>query len=478
MGGDEFVAVLTDVDDKAGCERVLQRLLNAASAPMNLQDDGLAQAQLTASLGVALFPKDGVEPDILLRRADQAMYQAKQTGKNRAHFFDSGEDEAARQRNEHIDRVAQALIDREFVLYYQPKVNMRSGEVVGAEALIRWQHPEQGLLGPGQFLPGIEGHAVSVSVGQWVMETAMSQMAAWKAQGLHLPVSVNISAHHLQQDDFALQLEALLARYPHVPPHCLKLEVLETSALDDMTWVAEVMQACSKLGVAFSLDDFGTGYSSLTYLKRLPAHELKIDQSFVRDMLQNPEDLAIVEGVIGLSNAFGRSVIAEGVETEDHGVLLLRLGCELAQGYGVARPMAAEHIGAWIQSWQPPPAWRALAAHTPHRADQPLIFAEVEHRHWVRQIELSMVNGLPAPPMNVHECRFGKALDRLLKDPRFNRRAEAGHLVELHEATHLAAARLMAHVQRGEHAQTAEALAQLHAATDALVLQLRTMCEV
>ncbi len=252
--------------------------------------------------------------------------------------------------------------NKEFVLYYQPKVNMRTGAVIGAEALIRWQHPERGLLAPGLFLPAIEDQPISVNLGEWVIATALQQLSVWQAAGLHIPVSVNIGARQLQDAGFVETLTTLLAAQPDVAPHCLELEVLETSAMEDIAHVSQVMRACQALGVQFALDDFGTGYSSLTYLKRLPAECIKIDQSFVRDMLTDTDDMAIVQGVIGLAKAFQRQVIAEGVETVAHGALLLPLGCELAQGYGIARPMPASDLPAWVAQWRPDAAWSTTAS--------------------------------------------------------------------------------------------------------------------
>jgi EAL domain-containing protein (putative c-di-GMP-specific phosphodiesterase class I) len=225
---------------------------------------------------------------------------------------------------------------------------MKTGAVVGAEALIRWQHPERGLLAPAAFLPAIENNAMSVDVGEWVIANALAQMAQWQQQGLALTVSVNIAAYQLQQDNFSQQLQALLERNPSVSPGLLELEILETSAMDDMGQVVQAVRACQALGVRFALDDFGTGYSSLTHLRHLPAEVIKIDQSFVRDMLQDPDDMAIVQSVIGLAAAFGREVIAEGVETRAHGMQLLAMGCHLAQGYGIARPMPAAALPAWV----------------------------------------------------------------------------------------------------------------------------------
>jgi EAL domain-containing protein (putative c-di-GMP-specific phosphodiesterase class I) len=210
------------------------------------------------------------------------------------------------------------------------------------------------------FLPVIEDDPLAIAMGEWVIDTALTQMAQWQAAGFHLPVSVNIGARQLQQGNFVQQLQAILARHPQVNPASLALELLETSALADMTLVSKVIKDCAQMGVAFALDDFGTGYSSLTYLKRLRVALLKIDQSFVHNMLDDPDDLAILQGIIGLAAAFKREVIAEGVETVAHGTALLQLGCELAQGYGIVRPMPPEQLPAWVAAWKPDTAWRAL----------------------------------------------------------------------------------------------------------------------
>jgi EAL domain-containing protein (putative c-di-GMP-specific phosphodiesterase class I) len=316
---------------------------------------------VSASIGFTLYPQDCVDADQLMRHADHAMYVAKQSGKNRYHLFDTVQDDAVKVQRESLEAIRSALDNHQFVLYYQPKVNMKTGTVTGVEALIRWQHPERGLLSPIEFLPTIENNPMSIEVGEWVIDTALTQISQWQKMGLNLPIStsVNIAAVQLQQPDFTEKLAFLLASHPDVKPHYLELEVLETSALDDVQYVSEIMHGCIALGVQFSLDDFGTGYSSLTYLRRLPAKLIKIDQSFVRDMLDDADDLAIVEGVVALAKSFKRDVIAEGVETIEHGAALLQLGCELAQGYGIARPMPASDVPAWVRDWKPDISWKS-----------------------------------------------------------------------------------------------------------------------
>ncbi|MBX9818999.1 MAG: EAL domain-containing protein [Burkholderiaceae bacterium] len=358
IGGDEFVVVLIDLNDTESCVPMLTRLLEAAAAPMQL--DGIA-VQSAASLGVSFYPQaEDIDADQLMRQADQAMYQAKVAGKNRYRIFDAAQDNNARVHHESLARIRLALAQREFVLYYQPQVNMRSGKVIGVEALIRWQHPEKGLLAPGVFLPVIEDDPLAVEVGEWVIETALAQIELWHSAAFELAVSVNIGARQLQQSNFVERLQSILARHPQVNPSKLELEVLETSALEDIAQVSQVIAECRRMGIKFALDDFGTGYSSLNYLKRLRVSLLKIDQSFVRDMLDDPDDLAILEAIIGLASAFRREVIAEGVETVAHGTALLNLGCHMAQGYGIARPMPAEQLPDWAATWKPDAAWCEL----------------------------------------------------------------------------------------------------------------------
>ena len=365
IGGDEFALILMGVRSEDELDRILVDL-NARLAEPFVSDT--AAVSLSASIGVTIYPQDDADPDTLLRHADQAMVMAKQGGKGRSQRFDPESDKRTRAQHETVELVRAALARNEFVLYYQPKVDLRRSQVVGAEALIRWRHPERGLLPPGAFLPAIEGDELMVDIGDWVIGAALGQMARWRQDGLDLAVSVNIAAQHLMRPDFVRRLRAWLEVHMGTPGGRLELEVLETSALDDIGKVEQIIVDCRQLGIGFSLDDFGTGYSSLTYLRRLSADTLKIDQSFIRDMLDDPEDQAIVAGVIGLAAAFKRKVIAEGVETMAHGEALLGLGCTLLQGYGIARPMPAEDLPRWVNGW-PDAAWAAVVG-TPVEAGQ------------------------------------------------------------------------------------------------------------
>lgn len=347
LGGDEFVVLLLDIEREDECITTLERLLSVISQPMEINGTPVA---LGASIGVSIYPQDDENPDILLRHADQAMYVAKQSGKNRYHIFDSALDLRARNHNEFVQGIRTALEKSQFELFYQPQLALESGKVTGAEALLRWRHAERGLLLPADFLPVIENTELGIEIGNWVISEALAQLDRWRQGGLDIEIGINVSAYHLESPDFVQSLQRHLFRYPDIPPRCLQIEVLETAALNDMAVVRKHIEACRSLGVRFALDDFGTGYSSLSYLSNLPVDTLKIDQSFVRDMLHDSGDRAIVQGVIALARAFGGEAVAEGIESGEQYRLLLEMGCEKGQGYGIARPMPASELSSWRRS--------------------------------------------------------------------------------------------------------------------------------
>lgn len=354
MGGDEFVLLFPEISGEEECRHMLSRIMEAISQPFNVNGH---EIQISASIGIAIYPEDVNDGESLIRHADQAMYIAKQLGRNRMHFFDAANDQLAQIRSEGLSRVEMALECGELILYYQPKVNMRSGQVIGMEALIRWLHPQRGLLPPGEFMPLIENSDFEIRLSEWVISKAMTQLTAWRKEGIALTVSVNLPARHLQSHGFTEFIASAVAKHSDMEANSFELEILETAALGDMGAAIHKMQSCIEQGIHFSIDDFGTGYASLAYLRRLPAHMIKIDQIFVRDMLDDEDDLSIVEGVIGLAKAFKKDVIAEGVETVAHGVKLLNLGCELAQGYGIARPMEAKFVTDWVRNYHLPTDW-------------------------------------------------------------------------------------------------------------------------
>jgi len=407
QGGDEFVAALIDLAKPDDCSPSLARLLAACAQPSEWQGETLA---ITASVGVAFYPqREKVDAEQLLRQADQAMYVAKQAGKNRFHLFDPGHDFAVRSHHGMVEDFRRGLSAGEMRLYYQPKVEIASGRVVGVEALLRWQHPQQGLLLPASFLGAIESDPLAIDLDEWVIETATEQIERWNAHGLDLSVSVNVNvgATYLLQRDFLARLQRLLLRHDHVWRKRLTLEILETSALADISHVAQTVREARALGIDFALDDFGVGYSSLAYLKQLPVAELKIDRSFLCDMSENPDDMRIIEAVVGLAVAFGRRVVAEGVETAEQMRLAALLGCAYAQGFYLAPPMPAEAFEAWLAAWRPDPLWAGRGPLP--RGDLPLLFARAEHRRWMGQMIAALADpSLPRPPDHPGDCAFGR----------------------------------------------------------------------
>lgn len=472
LGGDEFALVLTALPDVAACHRSLQRLLDIVAQPYDLSG---IQVQITASIGVALYPQDEDDPDTLLRHADQAMYQAKEQGRNGYRIFDAEHDRRRRSRKESQDRLQQALAHNELQLYYQPKVNMRSGQVVGAEALLRWHHPQLGVLAPGAFLADIEDSELDIPLGEWVLRTALAQMQAWRSRGLLQGVSVNISAFHLQQPDFASRMAQILLDYPDVPRDMLEIEVLESTALSDLERVIALMRECQALGVRFALDDFGTGYSSLLYLKRLPADKLKIDQSFIRNMHEDTDDLAIVQGIIGLSGAFNRHLVAEGVETEEHGKLLLYLGCEVAQGYGIARPMPADSFFDWVRKWQGNPVWEYAGRQRWSQQDIALFRLELAYRATLgRLLELAAGDGGPgdwdAASYADFACWYLEEGQRGYgQNPHYRELGEQLQAIGSHSFT------LWQALQQGDAAEVASSVPELMRLRDALTATVRCL---
>jgi len=349
IGGDEFVVIINNLSKPSASDAIVSRLLKSVSGTLLVKKKSL---KITTSAGLTCYPLDNVSRDELIKHADHAMYIAKQKGINNRHVFDIEKDVAEKHHNEELRRIAQALKDDEFLLYYQPKVDLRTNEVVGFEGLIRWDHPDNGLLAPAMFLPVVENDILGIEMGRWVINKALLQLQYALSIGYDIPISVNISPLHLQHDEFVSDLKEILSRYPNFKAGSLEFEILETSALKDIDIVSTVIRECNKLGVLSSIDDFGTGYSSLTYLRRLPADFLKIDQSFVKGVLTSSDDKAIVQGIIELAKIFNLKVVAEGVETPEHGEILLSMGSYIAQGYGIAKPMPAKDILTWLVNWK------------------------------------------------------------------------------------------------------------------------------
>ncbi len=434
VGGDEFVLLLQNLEWVEECDSILARILKSVVEPCTYEGKVVT---VSASMGITLYPQDNSEADVLLRNADQAMYIAKQSGRNQYRLFDAEHDRLVRDYRKLLEDLAVALEKDQFILYYQPKVDMAFSRMVGAEALVRWRHPERGLLLPAEFLYVIEGSELEIPFGEWVLQSALQQAVVWQAQAVQVPVSVNLSVGYLLQTDFPEHLAAMLARYPTLSSQDLEIEILESSALQDIERITNIVKSCQKLGVRVALDDFGKGFSSLAYFKHLPVDILKIDQTFIQDMQNDPEDIAIVEGVIRIAEAFNRDVVAEGVETLEQGALLIYLGCRRAQGFAIARPMPPESLPQWAAEWTSDPGWLNVMGTSLAREDITLAIAESVHREWVNQLTYylkSEVGELPPPP-NGNTCRFGSWIEGHGRT-RYQHLTAFNHLASLHQQLH------------------------------------------
>lgn len=354
IGGDEFVVVAPNINNRSNLEQYYYQILDVASQPVT-NDVGVLE--LAANLGITFYPQPGTtKPETLLRQADLAMYASRAQGKNRYSTFSLENNEFLVEVDNEARALEQAISDRQLTLYYQPKVNMRLGRMIGAEVLLRWQHPTKGLLTPSAFLDSASDSPIAIKLDHWVLENAIKQLQRWQYDHPDMQLSINIHIKTLEQPEFAFFLNDLIKTHK-ITPESITLELKESSAVEDIKLVTRALHNCIDIGIRFSLDQFGTGYSTLKFLQSLPATELKLDRSLVKDMLDDDDDMAVIEGVKGLAKAFNKSLVAEGVETEAHGFALLSMGCDLAQGFAIAKPMPADKLIAWKQTWAPCPSW-------------------------------------------------------------------------------------------------------------------------
>lgn len=475
QGGDEFALLLKDLMSVEECGPLLTRLHYSLAQPYQINGHLIT---IGASSGVTIYPSDNSDIDTLLRHADQAMYQAKLAGKNRYKIFNAEHDLKTIEQQNKLHEVEQALLNDELCLYYQPKVNMKTGKVFGVEALIRWQHPEKGLIPPLDFLPLISGTDIEVQVGEWVINQALKQMSIWREQAIELEVSVNVSSYHLQDKLFIEQLNSALALVPAINAKYFQLEILESSALGDIQTINRIIKHCrDRLGVKIALDDFGTGYSSLTHLRSLAITTIKVDQSFVRDMLDDPSDYAIINSVISLADSFSREVIAEGVETTEHGLMLLLMGCEQAQGYGIARPMPASELSHWLSQYSPNQQWLATAKQSLTTKQIQLRLLTLATEQWQRYFEKN-ISSEPSqieywPIMTKNKCQCGTWIKRARQDPLFSD-SWLTAFESVHNEMHLIANDLLLKYENDMQQDARSGLSKLHTRFESMEQLIRS----
>ncbi|WP_458138745.1 EAL domain-containing protein [Methylomonas sp. YC3] len=451
-GGDEFALLLGDIDSIEQCEQAIMRIHRAIAQPYVIDDQPIS---VGASSGFTVYPLDDADADALLRHADYAMYQAKLAGKNRCQLFDASHDQQIMHRHQQLRDIEAAFLNNELCMYYQPKVDIKSGQVKGVEALIRWLHPQRGMVPPLEFLPVIASTDLEIRIGNWVIAQACEQLAGWHARGLLLEVSVNISSYHLLWSGIGAYIEDTLRLHPELDARYLQLEILESTALDDLSAVNRIITSCrEQLGISVALDDFGTGYSSLTHLRHLSVDTVKIDQTFVRDMLDDPDDYAIIDSVIDLSQAFSREVVAEGVESQEQGIVLLLLGCHLLQGYAIARPMPAAAIADWVIAYRPFDDWQIYADAELSAEQVDIAIRRFDTRQWLQRVQACLFAEPQAavkswPIMDQRRTHLGRWLKQVQHDRQYAQ-DWLEHIEQLQRQLHVLAESLLKRCEAGQ----------------------------
>ncbi len=456
IGGDEFVLLLQHQTDMPLTLKLLQRVLSEVGRTFHWKQEEL---RVSASLGVSLYSgESGVTAEHLMQQADEAMYQAKKAGKNDFRFYDAALAVTAAEQVSRESEIRTALDKQELQIFYQPILDLQSGQPVAVEALLRWQHPEKGLLTSDEFIQDLEAADLWLNLHQWVLEQVLLQLNAWYARGLQLPISLNIAAGQLKQPRFPeLLYQQCLGRLP--APGSLSLEVKELDALDKLSAMESLQAACEPLGIRLVLDDFGAGYSSLPFLKRLGVAELKTDRTFIDRLLDSSSDLAVVEASLGLATAFRCRLTAKGVEQAQACYLLARLGCHQAQGRYLCEPLSVQGLEAWLKSRKSVGAWSSEYG-LYQRDDLPLVTAAVDHRAWVHQLEEFLAGHLQhPPPLKLDACRFGRwwhaQTGELSQHPLFKR------LGEIHTEVHTTAESILQAYQKQQQAEIEALLIRL-----------------
>ncbi|MDO9267712.1 MAG: EAL domain-containing protein [Methylobacter sp.] len=465
FGGDEFALLLGGFTTVNECEQTLARIVSAIAAPYRIFGQ---VAHISASIGVTLFPEDSSDPDLLLRHADQVMYEVKQNSKNGYKLFNSVHEIRNQTTQDFLKKIDDALVNGQFELYYQPKVDCRLGKVVGADASVYWNHAVLGILAPSEFMPVIEHDDLIIALGEWTIQKALLQLNEWRKAGFNIQVSVNISARQFHNQQFLQRLQELLAVYDSEIIQRLEIEIIETAALKDVIAGGDAIRRCRAMGIRVTLDDFGTGFSSLVQslvrLNHLAVDALKVDLSFVSDMLTDREDMAIVEGVVGLAASSRFQVIAKGVEYVDQILMLMELGCDVMQGSGFAKPMPAKRMHTWLAAFTPDPLWNLPASYLTSRDYFELLLTEAKHRSWTNRVIANLDDPCdhttPQSLLDHQQCRFGQWYSEEGAS-HFHDVSEFDALDAVHQNIHQISAHLCEHHQAGMDVEADADKAQL-----------------
>ncbi|MBN2823933.1 MAG: EAL domain-containing protein [Campylobacterales bacterium] len=455
IGGDEFVIVLTGLEVLAQVHQSLERIHNIINQPFVINTHRI---HITCSIGATLYPSDDNDTDTLLRHADQAMYQAKESPNTDYIIFNpTGNLNYERKMKEDF---TQALATSQLTLHYQPKIRLKSGEIMGFEALLRWNHPQKGLLYPDDFLSIITATALEIPLGEWVIAQALKLLYQWHQTKIPYSLSVNISPKHIQTHEFFNFVNKELLKYPKTIAKKLDFEILETAAIGDTQLVIKNITQCKSLGIGFLLDDFGTGYASLAYFQRLPVDKLKIDQNFIKKILENSEDLNIVEGILNLSQSLQRPVVAEGVESMEIALMLLYMGCDYIQGYAIAMPMPLDEALQWGFEWVENTQWKRLLKYQKRYNNRDLCVAIYSYSNWVDKIEAFVKQGRTIPSIDEKDCQFTHWYKGVGRD-RFGTRESFPFIQAIHQQAHSTAQKIHQALQMHNHQKALELLDKL-----------------
>ena len=479
LGGDEFVLILGGGGAHSDYLNTLERVLARLSAPFSL---GTATVSISASIGVTFYPDDDGSPDSFLRHADQAMYQAKQAGRSGYRIFRAEASTPDKQASKHLSGIEAALGKGEFCLLFWPTVNIREGKIIGMEGGLHWQHPQRGLLSQAEFMPALVGTTMETRLYEWLVSTLIAQFDDWRRRGLQLSVSFSVTDAQARAPQFLRHLLSQIQLHAPLPSGALSIEFqVARHEPEEIAEIAQALEECRKHGIGIMLGDFGTGYSSLAYLRRLPADFLKLDQNLIRDMLKNPESLAIIEGVLNMATAFKRQVIAEGVESAAHCGMLLHMGCNIVRGNHIARPMPVSAIADWLYEWRPDPAWLAAAQLRLGYRHLPLLLMEFELRRWIEQMREHLLapagQHSAAPILDAAASAFNRWYQIAKKSTVYNSFLSFTALSGVHEHLHNIAQAMASAIERNQPEDADARVEAFNATCDQIMSLLNNLME-